>query len=257
MSNDQELSLEKIALKTAREPYFQRCLDWLELNFAHPIYFKEALGKDGKQILIMKFRTMIHGAELDEGKILASGRDPVSGKPHNEYRVTPVGKILRKSHGDELLQIINLIKGDISLVGKRAMSETEWKEYTGATYSIYEQLMTDNKYASWKEMIASSGRYSVPMNPAEWQTYTGGLKDKYLSMMKPGLLPNDYADKNIRKTRMFGDTADSIMRLEQFIYEIRQARNHNNQLRRKINEFCVRTNYFFEIIPNIPYVKTK
>ncbi len=76
-----------------------------------PIFYKqERLTKDGKIFLIYKFRTMVIDAEKRTGPILASQNDP---------RILPIGHFLRTTRFDEIPQIINILKGDMSVVGPR------------------------------------------------------------------------------------------------------------------------------------------
>ena len=76
-----------------------------------PIFYQqERLTKDGKRFMIYKFRTMVVDAEKISGLVLASEKDP---------RVLPVGRILRATRLDELPQILNILKGDMSVVGPR------------------------------------------------------------------------------------------------------------------------------------------
>lgn len=74
-------------------------------------YSQERLGKGGKSFEFLKYRTMYTDAEKD-------GKARVTVE--NDQRITRVGKILRKSHLDELPQFINVLRGDMSLVGPRA-----------------------------------------------------------------------------------------------------------------------------------------
>lgn len=75
-----------------------------------PIFFRqERIGKNGKKFMIIKFRTMFVDSEKN-GPQLSSADDP---------RITSVGKFMRKSRLDEFPQFINVIKGDMSLVGPR------------------------------------------------------------------------------------------------------------------------------------------
>jgi len=94
-----------------------------------PIFFKQKrLGKDGKVFDIIKFRTMIVNAEkIGDGLTVKSEDDP---------RITKVGKLLRKTSLDELPQLINVLKGDMSLVGPRPP----------ATYSPYDGY---ENYPEW------------------------------------------------------------------------------------------------------------
>ena len=81
------------------------------LNDRGPIFYGQTrLGKEGKPFKLYKFRSMIPDAERVTGAVLAGKDDP---------RITPIGKILRKRALDELPQVINMWRGDISLVGPR------------------------------------------------------------------------------------------------------------------------------------------
>jgi len=77
-----------------------------------PVFFiQNRLGKSGKSYQIIKFRTMGQNAEKD-GKVQIT--------VENDNRITRVGWFLRKSHLDEWPQFINVLKGEMSLVGPRA-----------------------------------------------------------------------------------------------------------------------------------------
>nr|BDT29340.1 sugar transferase [Bacteriovorax sp. HI3] len=74
------------------------------------LYSQTRVGKDGKNFSIHKFRTMIENAEAKTGAVLASKNDP---------RITKLGNFLRASHLDELPQLLNVLKGEMSFVGPR------------------------------------------------------------------------------------------------------------------------------------------
>lgn len=74
------------------------------------LFSQTRVGKDGLLFSIYKFRTMIIDAEIATGAVLSSKNDP---------RVTYLGRILRASHIDELPQLINVLKGEMSFVGPR------------------------------------------------------------------------------------------------------------------------------------------
>ncbi|MEE8109674.1 MAG: undecaprenyl-phosphate glucose phosphotransferase, partial [bacterium] len=74
------------------------------------MYRQERMGLDGVSFQMYKFRSMREGAEKETGAVWASEEDP---------RRTPVGRIIRKVSLDELPQLFNVIKGDMSLVGPR------------------------------------------------------------------------------------------------------------------------------------------
>ena len=83
----------------------------IKLSDHGPVFYsQERLTKDGKCFKILKFRTMIVDAEKETGPIKAGEKDP---------RVLPVGRFLRATRMDELPQLINILKGDMSMVGPR------------------------------------------------------------------------------------------------------------------------------------------
>jgi lipopolysaccharide/colanic/teichoic acid biosynthesis glycosyltransferase len=83
----------------------------IKVSSSGPVFYKQQrVGKDGKLFTLFKFRTMVKDAEREVGPVLASRDDP---------RVTKVGKILRATRLDELPQLINVLQGDMSLVGPR------------------------------------------------------------------------------------------------------------------------------------------
>lgn len=78
-----------------------------------PCFYKQTrLTKDGKEFGILKFRSMIVDAEKDGVARLSSG--------DNDSRITPIGKIIRACRMDELPQLLNILKGDMTFVGPRA-----------------------------------------------------------------------------------------------------------------------------------------
>jgi lipopolysaccharide/colanic/teichoic acid biosynthesis glycosyltransferase len=72
-------------------------------------YKQERVGKNGKVFNIVKFRTMVKNAE-QQGAVFATS---------NDSRITPFGKILRKSRIDEFPQFINIFKGEMAVIGPR------------------------------------------------------------------------------------------------------------------------------------------
>ncbi|MCI7224439.1 sugar transferase [Fusobacterium sp.] len=99
---------------------FAICLLWplflliailIKLDSKGPVFFKQKrLGRHGKEFEILKFRSMCIGAETMGSKQYSFEGDP---------RITRVGNILRKTSLDEIPQFINILKGDMSLIGFR------------------------------------------------------------------------------------------------------------------------------------------
>jgi len=73
-------------------------------------YFQKRVGEDGRRFAIIKFRTMVENAEKGTGPVWAQKNDP---------RRTPIGAFLRGTNIDELPQLINVLRGEMSLVGPR------------------------------------------------------------------------------------------------------------------------------------------
>jgi Undecaprenyl-phosphate glucose phosphotransferase len=83
----------------------------IKLGSPGPIFYRqERMGLDGRRFRILKFRTMVKNAEQTTGPVWATADDP---------RVTPFGRILRATSLDELPQLINVLRGEMSLVGPR------------------------------------------------------------------------------------------------------------------------------------------
>ncbi len=95
-------------------------------------YRQERVGLDGQPFEMVKFRTMVDGADqmLDEVIDLNEFRGGVLFKARNDPRVTPVGRFMRKYSLDELPQFINVLRGDMSVVGPRPPLATEVESYS-------------------------------------------------------------------------------------------------------------------------------
>ena len=93
------------------------------------IYSKTCLGKNGKPIIVRKIRTMILNAESLLIKTLQEEGIDYLGKPTVDPRITPLGKFLRTYWIDELPQMLNVLKGEMNLVGIRPGNEEDWKAY--------------------------------------------------------------------------------------------------------------------------------
>jgi len=94
-----------------------------------PVFFRQArVGLNKRRFTIYKFRTMIANAEQMQDQLLSMNE--MAGpafKIKKDPRITPLGRILRKTSIDELPQLFNVLKGDMSLVGPRAMSMRDYQ----------------------------------------------------------------------------------------------------------------------------------
>lgn len=106
-------------------------------------YKQKRIGKNGKFIYIYKFRSMVVNADEILKELL---KDPKYKKEwdenqkfENDPRITKMGKILRKTSLDEVPQFINVLKGDLSLIGPRPLVEGELDAHNG-NHEIYEAV---------------------------------------------------------------------------------------------------------------------
>lgn len=99
---------------------FVACLCVIIESKGSPVYKQERLGKNGKTFMIYKIRSMYAGAENKCGAKWAEKDDP---------RVTKVGRFIRKTRIDELPQLFNIIKGDMSIVGPRPEREYFYNKF--------------------------------------------------------------------------------------------------------------------------------
>ena len=103
----------------------------IKLTSKGPIFFKQKrVGLRGRTFYMYKFRTMVTNAEELQASLMELNEaDGPAFKIKNDPRITPIGKFLRKSGLDELPQFINVLIGDMSLVGPRPPVPDEVKQY--------------------------------------------------------------------------------------------------------------------------------
>lgn len=98
----------------------------------HPIFMDRRIGKKGKEIKVLKFRSMYYDAETNIDKYLTPEQKEIwirERKLDDDPRITKVGKFLRKTSLDELPQLFNILFGSMSVVGYRPMSSREVTEH--------------------------------------------------------------------------------------------------------------------------------
>jgi lipopolysaccharide/colanic/teichoic acid biosynthesis glycosyltransferase len=95
----------------------------------HPLIKLRRIGKGGKLIGVYKFRTMHPYSEYLQNFVIEMYGYNEKGKPANDFRVTEWGKLLRKLWLDEFPQIINVLKGEMKLVGIRPLSNVRFNEF--------------------------------------------------------------------------------------------------------------------------------
>lgn len=106
---------------------------FIKLESPGPLFFKQKrVGKNGRYFYIYKFRSMYVDAEERKAALMAQNEmNGLMFKMDDDPRITKIGKFIRKASIDELPQFINVLKGDMSLVGTRPPTVNEFKQYEG------------------------------------------------------------------------------------------------------------------------------
>lgn len=119
------------------------------------LYTQERVGKDGRRFKIYKFRSMY----VDADKLLEKlkEKNEVTGpmfKMKNDPRITKIGHFIRKTSIDELPQLFNVVRGDMSLVGPRPPLPSEVAEYTA--YDMQRLLVVPGCSGLWQATVRNS-----------------------------------------------------------------------------------------------------
>jgi lipopolysaccharide/colanic/teichoic acid biosynthesis glycosyltransferase len=113
----------------------------------HPIYRQRRIGKDGRAFDLYKLRTMVHGAEHVGAGMAVNEGDP---------RITRVGSLLRRTSLDELPNLLNVLRGDMSIVGPRPTIPVQVDQYTQRQRA---RLRVRPGITGWAQV---NGRASLP-----------------------------------------------------------------------------------------------
>src|SRR5262249_20270498 len=108
----------------------------IKLTSPGPIFFRQQRsGLNGRPFVLYKFRTMVTNAEQLKHELAAMNEmtGPVF-KLSNDPRITPVGRVLRKFSIDEFLQLFNVLRGEMSLVGPRPLPVDEVKRFNDVAH---------------------------------------------------------------------------------------------------------------------------
>lgn len=152
----------------------------IKIDSKGPVIFKsERVGKDGKKFHIYKARTMVPNAEEKLAKLLETHPElkrewEVDHKLKNDPRVTRVGKVIRALSLDELPQLWNVIKGEMSFVGPRPIVEAEVPKY-GKHFRIYKSVkpgITGLWQINGRNDISYEARVNFDRNYVEKMSFT-------------------------------------------------------------------------------------
>lgn len=157
---------------------------------AGPIFSQERVGRNGKPFKFYKFRSMCPNAEAKLGDLLDQNEmDGPVFKIKDDPRITRVGKFIRKTSLDELPQLWNILRGDMSIVGPRPALPREVEQdgeyekqrlYVTPGLSCYWQIAPHRNDLSFEEWMALDVKY------VKERSFFGGLEN-YIQNMQ-GLL---------------------------------------------------------------------
>ena len=146
-----------------------------------PFFLQERVGKDGKRFRMWKFRTMVPDAESKLEEFLSENPQARAEwdskqKLSVDPRCTSIGKVLRKSSMDELPQLWNVVKGDMSLVGPRPMLLSQQALYPGHGYYRLRPGMTGSWQVSERNESTFASRASYDDAYDQTMSFTGDVK---------------------------------------------------------------------------------
>jgi lipopolysaccharide/colanic/teichoic acid biosynthesis glycosyltransferase len=130
----------------------------IKLDSRGPVLFRQArVGRNNKIFRICKFRSMVIDAEQRKDDLIAQGLNGGLFKINGDPRVTRVGRWLRRASLDELPQLLNVLRGQMSLVGPRPLIASEDIAITG--YDRHRLKLTPGMTGPWQLMGSR-----VPLN---------------------------------------------------------------------------------------------
>jgi exopolysaccharide biosynthesis polyprenyl glycosylphosphotransferase len=148
----------------------------VRISMGRPIFFSQKrVGLDGREFRMIKFRTM-RGAPESSGEADAGwaagelGSDPAAEMTGEEDRRTPIGRILRACSIDELPQLWNVLRGDMSLVGPRPEREHYARRFEESIYRYAERHRVKSGITGWAQVNGLRGRTSLA-DRVEWDNY--------------------------------------------------------------------------------------
>jgi exopolysaccharide biosynthesis polyprenyl glycosylphosphotransferase len=104
----------------------------IRLDSVGPAFYRQRrIGRDGASFVMLKFRTMVDGADRQKAALRERNDSAGLFKLADDPRVTRVGKVLRRTSLDELPQLLNVLRGDMSLVGPRPLVPDEDENISG------------------------------------------------------------------------------------------------------------------------------
>ena len=166
----QDIVLSALALIVLAAPMLILALIiYIDSPGASPIFKQRRVGLNGREFMFYKFRTMVPNAEEKLKEVITYNEmDGPVFKIKNDPRITRLGAILRRTSCDELPQLLNVLKGDMSLVGPRPPLPREVEKYSAYDrqrlyvkpgLSCYWQIQPKRNEISFQEWMALDRKY--------------------------------------------------------------------------------------------------
>jgi exopolysaccharide biosynthesis polyprenyl glycosylphosphotransferase len=140
---------------------------WISLG--RPIFYRQRrVGRDGQEFGMLKFRSMSEGSDDEELPSLLPGLAP--GGVEGPDRRTGVGRFVRRTSLDELPQLLNVLKGEMSLVGPRPERPEFTERFERDVYRYAERLRVKSGMTGWAQVHGLRGQTSLS-DRVEWDNY--------------------------------------------------------------------------------------
>jgi exopolysaccharide biosynthesis polyprenyl glycosylphosphotransferase len=140
------------------------------LTLGRPIFFRQRrVGRDGREFEMLKFRTMWEADQLEEGAFELQD-DTAPGGVEGLDRRTPFGALLRRTSIDELPQLLNVLKGEMSLIGPRPERPQFVGVFEQSVYRYGDRHRVKSGITGWAQVHGLRGKTSLA-DRVEWDNY--------------------------------------------------------------------------------------
>jgi exopolysaccharide biosynthesis polyprenyl glycosylphosphotransferase len=139
-------------------------------TLGRPIFFRQLrVGRDGREFEMLKFRTMWEADQLEEGAVELA-RDTAPGGVEGRDRRTPFGAVLRRTSIDELPQLLNVLRGEMSLIGPRPERPQFVDLFEESVYRYGDRHRVKSGITGWAQVNGLRGKTSLA-DRVEWDNY--------------------------------------------------------------------------------------